>query len=71
MKKREMLDILAGLQDVNNAITKTNSHQVNITDILVNCQNSAIHLGTSIENQYAETFKTATDDLVRLLEKNW
>lgn len=68
MKKREMLDIVASLQDVNSAITKINSNQMNIADILADCQNSAILLGTSIEEQHAKTFRTATDELIRLLE---
>ncbi len=68
MKKKEMLAIATNLQTANDTIDKSKLNQDDVVELLTNCQELAILLGTNLESKYGVTHEQITSNLVQGLE---
>ena len=69
-KKKEMLQITATLLKANRTIIKALEQRAEgLQDVYAQCQESAIMLGTAVEEQYAEGCPETVRSLVELLER--
>lgn len=69
-KKKEMLQITATLVKANRTLVKAMEHGTeDLQDVFAQCQESAIKLGTAIEEQYMSDYPETVQNLVSLLEE--
>lgn len=63
-----MPEAVADMQSANDRIAKAKTYEMDLSDTLVKCQESAIRLGTEIEQKYTRDVAEVAETAVGILE---